>query len=528
MEPRIFTRSKHNISRKNIDPDALKVLYRLYRAGHTAYLVGGGVRDLLLARKPKDFDIGTSARPSQVRKLFRNCWIIGKRFRLAHIHFQGAKVVEVSTFRSEPERDENGPQDELLVKHDNTFGSPEEDARRRDFTINGLFYDISTFSIIDYVGGMEDVESRVIRTIGDPDIRFREDPVRMIRAIKFAARLDFDIESDTWEALIRHRHEIVKSPPSRVIEEISRLLEGGAARRSFELLAETGFLPILLPTLSAYLHPDSEVWRRSLGQLEERVRRRWEASQQAEDGEAPPDSEPIEEDPWVVEPEWSPWRDEDPLWVMLGAADKLFPRSRAALYAAVVHPLIESSRPVVKLPDVERISQELLAGRFGSVITRKDREHIAQILQSHRRLLKKRRKGPVGGILRKPYFADALQFMEIATEATGEGEAEVRWWRERLEALHVAEHPRPSWEEDERLDSMEYRFFAAGPLDEDEAALVEPEMPEEDSLALPARLLRVEPPPEISPSRASAAVRPARRRVRSFRPGQRPPWAHLP
>src|SRR5712664_1821863 len=205
VEPRIVPREEHPISRKDIDPDALKVLYRLRQFEHAAYLVGGSVRDLLLGRRPKDFDIGTSAHPYQVKKLFRNCWIIGRRFRLAHVKF-GSKVIEVATFRRQvepgeevvqdgvPAPDPTTPQGEHLIQHDNTFGTPEEDAFRRDFTINALFYDIATFSIIDYVGGLDDVRAGIVRAIGDSDVRLREDPVRMIRAVALAARLDFAID----------------------------------------------------------------------------------------------------------------------------------------------------------------------------------------------------------------------------------------------------------------------------------------------------------------------------------------------
>ncbi|HKC13855.1 MAG TPA: CCA tRNA nucleotidyltransferase, partial [Vicinamibacteria bacterium] len=176
VAPRILARAQHVISRKNIDPDALKVLYRLKNHGFVAYLVGGGVRDLLLERRPKDFDIGTSAHPQQIKKLFRNCFIIGRRFRLCHVRF-GRKVVEVSTFRRQAQPEEG----DTLIRRDNTFGPPEEDAFRRDFTVNALFYDIATFSVIDWVGGLEDLQRKVIRTIGDPAVRFREDPVRMLR-----------------------------------------------------------------------------------------------------------------------------------------------------------------------------------------------------------------------------------------------------------------------------------------------------------------------------------------------------------
>src|SRR5580765_2484591 len=186
VEPRIVPRAEHQLSRRDVDPDALKVLYRLRQFEHVAYLVGGSVRDLLLARRPKDFDIGTSAHPAQVKKLFRNCWIIGRRFRLAHVRF-GTKVIEVATFRRQvapgeevvadgvPAPDPSTPEGEQLIRHDNTFGTPEEDAFRRDFTINALFYDIATFAIIDYVGGLEDLQARVVRSIGDPQTRIHED-----------------------------------------------------------------------------------------------------------------------------------------------------------------------------------------------------------------------------------------------------------------------------------------------------------------------------------------------------------------
>src|SRR6186997_2297136 len=191
-EPVIVPRAQHPISRRDIDPDALKVLYRLHESGYIGYLVGGSVRDLLLSRRPKDFDIGTSAHPYQVKKLFRNCWIIGRRFRLAHVRF-GTKVIEVATFRRQvaageevvadgvPAPDPTTPEGEHLIHRDNTFGTPEEDAFRRDFTVNALFYDIATFSVIDYVEGLEDLRAGIVRSIGDPDVRFLEDPVRMLR-----------------------------------------------------------------------------------------------------------------------------------------------------------------------------------------------------------------------------------------------------------------------------------------------------------------------------------------------------------
>lgn len=250
----ILSRAEHNVSRKDIDPDALSVLYRLNRSGYTACLVGGAVRDLLLGRKPKDFDVCTTAHPNKVRRLFGNCFLIGRRFRLAHIKF-GDKVIECSTFRKKPEPVDatNDEETSLYMRHDNTFGTPREDAERRDFTINGLFYDIESFQIIDYVGGCEDLKRRLIRTIGDPDVRFLEDPVRMLRAIRFAARLGFEIERRTWKSLLRHHAEILKSSPARLFEELTKLFVYGTGAQSMRLMKSSGLLDDLMPGVSGYL-----------------------------------------------------------------------------------------------------------------------------------------------------------------------------------------------------------------------------------------------------------------------------------
>src|ERR1043165_6080861 len=244
VEPRVVPRAEHPISRRDIDADALKVLYRLRQFNYAAYLVGGSVRDLLIGRRPKDFDVGTSAHPYQVKKLFRNCWIIGRRFRLAHVKF-GNKVIEVATFRRQlapgeeivaegvPAPDPTTPQGQHLIHHDNTFGTPEEDAFRRDFTINALAYDISNFSVIDYVGGLEDLRAGIVRSIGDPDVRLKEDPVRMLRAIALASRLDFTIEPTLLQSIRTHRHEIAKSSQPRLLEEYYKILRAGSAEKAF-------------------------------------------------------------------------------------------------------------------------------------------------------------------------------------------------------------------------------------------------------------------------------------------------------
>jgi poly(A) polymerase len=289
VEPLVVPRDQHTLSRRDIDPDALKVLYRLKDAGFSAYLVGGGVRDLLLGRRPKDFDIGTDAHPYQVKKLFRNCWIIGRRFRLAHIVF-GKKVVEVATFRRQVTDDEiaeakaaaehaeqaeaahaDGPPQ--LIHRDNTFGTAEEDAFRRDFTINALFYDIATFSVIDYVGGLHDLRAGLVRCIGDPATRFREDPVRMQRAISFGARLEFEIDRPILDAIAEHRHEIAKAAPPRLMDEYYKILRSGCAHRTFEALKRAGLLEPLSRVLDD--HAGDTLWQ-SLDRLDS-YRRQFQA-----------------------------------------------------------------------------------------------------------------------------------------------------------------------------------------------------------------------------------------------------------
>ncbi len=264
MLPRILPRAEHSVSRKDIDADALNVMYRLKNHGFLAYMVGGGVRDLLLGRRPKDIDIGTNAHPQQVKKLFRNCFVIGRRFRLGHVRF-GRKVIEVSTFRRQAPAEEG----DTLIRRDNTFGTPEEDAFRRDFTVNALFYDIATFSVIDYVDGLPDVEARVIRTIGDPMVRLREDPVRMLRAVALAARLGFSIDRDTIETIRTLRGEIVKSSPARILDEIYKILRQGESRRTFQMLHDVGLLAYMLPEADRAIREQGERLLGSLGRLDD-------------------------------------------------------------------------------------------------------------------------------------------------------------------------------------------------------------------------------------------------------------------
>jgi poly(A) polymerase len=279
--PLTISRSGHTISRSRISPNALKVLYRLRDNGYKAFLVGGSVRDLLLERTPKDFDLATDATPTEIKKLFRNCRLVGRRFRLAHLHFKD-EIIEVATFRkggdpaeldeSDTVADDGSAEQPEMQRHtlghlhksdqgvllrDNLFGTPEEDAWRRDFTVNALAYNIADFAIIDYVGGVEDLEKRLIRTIGDPAGRFAEDPVRMLRAIRFAAQLDFQIEHHCWGAMVENSRRITLASPVRLFDEVCKLFLSGAAEKCWQLLWQSG--------LSAAIFPDFSQWLLEMG-----------------------------------------------------------------------------------------------------------------------------------------------------------------------------------------------------------------------------------------------------------------------
>lgn len=400
---KILKRSEHPISRRRIDSGALRVLNRLYRSGFTAYLVGGSVRDLFLKREPKDFDVVTSARPTQVRKLFRNCRLIGRRFRLAHVHFSGSEIVEVATFRCQPEAKD----DDLLLVSDNRFGSPEEDAYRRDFTINGLFYDIADFSVIDYVGGVSDIEKRIVRTINDPWTRFQEDPVRMTRAIKFAAKLDFEIEENTWKALCESSETILRSPPPRVQEEIARLLEEGASCSAIGLLYDSGLLRHLEPNLDAYLSSDDR-------------RHEWD-----EDGEF--------------------------LFDLLAQVDLMYADgvkfSRAVLFSLWLLPfLLEKKFFTAPSPDnlVRKLGEEILPS-VG--VSRRDLERLGQILLALRRFVqseKKSKKSAPRAFLARSYLPEALLLYKLFLEATDGDVSHLDWWRDQCETAQSQRKSRDS------------------------------------------------------------------------------------
>lgn len=246
VDPVILKRSEHSITRRAIDEDALKVLYRLHHHGYKGYLVGGAVRDLLLGRCPKDFDIATDARPGEIKKLFKNAFLIGRRFRLAHIRFKGGKIIEVATFRREADTESD-------TDIHNTFGTPAEDAFRRDLTINGLFYDIASFSIIDYVGGLKDLEDGIIRVIGDPYTRFREDPVRILRVLRHAARLNFAIDDTTAQAIYPHKELLAACPGARTYEEFNKDLSSGYLMPVFTLMDLYGIPPHIFGRIGDFL-----------------------------------------------------------------------------------------------------------------------------------------------------------------------------------------------------------------------------------------------------------------------------------
>ncbi|SFM43231.1 poly(A) polymerase [Ectothiorhodospira mobilis] len=255
---RVYARAEHGISRANISENALKVLYRLKDAGFRACLVGGGVRDLLLGREPKDFDVATDAHPEDVRRIFRNCRLIGRRFRLAHVYF-GREIIEVATFRApHDEGDGEAQAEDGRIIRDNVYGNIEQDAWRRDFSINALYYDIRDFSVVDYTGGMEDLRQGVLRLIGDPEVRYREDPVRMLRAVRFAAKLGFRVDPAAEEGMVRLGGLLEDVSPARLFDEVIKLFHGGAALQTFEMLRHYDLFRRLFPLTERALEREEQ------------------------------------------------------------------------------------------------------------------------------------------------------------------------------------------------------------------------------------------------------------------------------
>ena len=404
-----------------LDRDAVEVVRRLRRNEHAAYIVGGCVRDLLVGLPPKDFDVATSARPEEVRKIFRNSRIIGRRFRLVHIYFRGGKIIETSTFRGsapvpEVDEDDDEPQD-LLITRDNVWGTEEEDALRRDFTINALFYDVSRSGIIDHVGGLPDMEAGRIRTVGEPDRRVQEDPVRILRAVRFAAKLDFAIEEELGAAMERHKMEIARCASPRVLEETFKLLRGGHSERALAVLRQSRVLDAVIPELVGHDEP-------------------------AEDEEA-------------VGPA-------DYLRALDGLVARRGSVTDAVVLAAVFHAVLDARLEDVESSDHVRATVECLDGvcqRLG--VTRRNRERLRQIFtaQKHFRRVRgerrPRRQVSPQALLRRSYFVDALDLFEIWTNAHGKPVDEVKVWRQRAGDLDepgddVEPEPRDPKADDER------------------------------------------------------------------------------
>ena len=274
IEPRIIPRAEHNVTRAEFSKSALKVLYRLNKAGYQAFLVGGCVRDAMLELHPKDFDVATDATPEQVKSLFGNCRLIGRRFRLAHVRF-GREIIEVATFRAAAnhDHDDHHSDDEGRILRDNVYGSIDEDVWRRDFTCNALYYNIADFSIWDYTGGFEDIKRSRIVLIGDPEMRMREDPVRMLRAIRFAAKLGFDIDEPVVRSIDHSSHLLTNVPAARLFDEFLKLFQAGNAERTFDLLHDHGLFREMFPATDEELGRDADFMRFTRAALQNTDRR---------------------------------------------------------------------------------------------------------------------------------------------------------------------------------------------------------------------------------------------------------------
>jgi poly(A) polymerase len=453
IQPIILSRSEHSLSRKWISPNALRVLYRLKEKGYHAYLVGGGVRDLLLGREPKDFDIATDAKPNEVKKVFRNCRLIGRRFRLAHIHFHN-EIIEVATFRAlaaeEPEI-EAGPEtaeqlpipaiqppsesaapdaqappvekprpprllmtEDGMILRDNVFGTPEEDALRRDFTVNALFYNIADFSIIDYVGGMQDLRLGLIRIIGDPVVRFTEDPVRMVRAVRFAAMLGFEIEENTYRAMLELKDRLALASPSRMYEEVLKLFLLGEGEKTYQLLRKTGIFGVIFPRLNEWVDTESDgfphIW---IGKALEWVDACVQAGRQV------------------------------PPHILFSLMFGQFMEEKS-------EELRKSGAPA--LDAVTRTVAEFLTEESHRVmIPKKVGFPMRDIYWNQYRFEKTAGRHPLY-FLRRPGFADAFEYLRFTSETTGEKKELRAWWKE-----FIKNHPLSPGEEKEIQKSHEKR-----------------------------------------------------------------------
>ena len=454
IQPIIIPRSGHSLSRKWISPNALRVLYRLKEKGYNAYLVGGGARDLLLGREPKDFDIATDARPHEVKKVFRNCRLIGRRFRLAHIHFHN-EIIEVATFRAlaaeEPEI-ETGPEtaeqppipvlqpkaesaapdaqapqlaekprpprllvtEDGMILRDNVFGTPEEDALRRDFTVNALFYNIADFSIIDYVGGMQDLRLGLIRVIGDPVVRFTEDPVRMVRAVRFAAMLGFEIEENTYRTMLELKDRLALASPSRMYEEVLKLFLLGEGEKTYQLLRKTGIFGVIFPRLNEWVDTESDGFPHTwIGKALEWVDACVQAGRQV------------------------------PPQILFSLMFGQFMEEKS-------EELRKSGAPA--LDAVTRTVAEFLTEESHRVIIpKKVGLPMRDIYWNQYRFEKTAGRHPLY-FLRRPGFADAFEYLRFTSETTGEKKELRAWWKEFIKS-----HPLSPGEEKEIQKSREKR-----------------------------------------------------------------------
>lgn len=392
------------------------------------------MRDLLLQKEPKDFDLSSSASPEDVRSLFRNSRIIGRRFRLNHVYFRGNKIIEVSTFRRSSQ-DENEDEAEMLI-NDNLYGDAETDAFRRDLTINGLFYDLNTFSVIDYVGGMEDLEKGVVRMIGDPETRFEEDPVRMIRAVRHAARAGFKIEKETYRAICNKAELITHVPPSRIYEEFVKDIKGGSFWVALQLLFETGLLHYLLPTLAESITDKPiEVWQRldfCLQLLDENVRKKgidyspalvfallffgnlpermYEDFLNSDDGEE-------------LISIWSHSSDEFEEFAPVS------PKEEISVLQNYLKEIARSSRSR-RSRGAARFSDSLSEILDGLIVPKRERELLEQLLFA-RRLMVVDTEGQTRGLASKSYFDEALFFLNSTAQSEREEEASDAWHEKR-------------------------------------------------------------------------------------------------
>ncbi|MFQ5505424.1 MAG: polynucleotide adenylyltransferase PcnB [Planctomycetota bacterium] len=401
------------IDRAALDEDAVKVVTRLRHKGHQAFLVGGCVRDLLLRRTPKDFDVATSARPRQIKSLFRNCRIIGRRFKLAHLYFEN-KILEVSTFRRPPIQPLEEDDGDLLITSDNAFGSASEDAVRRDFTINGLFLDPESCEIHDFVCGIPDIGLGRVRTIGDPLTRIKEDPVRILRAIKFASRLGLTVEENTWEAMCEASQDLSRSAAPRVLEEILRLLRSGNALRAFQMLRDCGAMNVLIPELQSFLERVSlekrtAFWR-MLEAMDSLVRGADTTEGTGGTGNGP-----------LLEEQTTP--------VLLGCLFLLvFEEDRGG----------DGERDAMRETDLGRIAEERLAPILRRLnLSRAETSRLKKLCIVHRRFTASGRSR--GGFrmknfLRQDYFAEALVLFMVRCIAEDRAWEEFDQWRSRYES----------------------------------------------------------------------------------------------